>query len=148
LLTTAKCALLTSQGSLRGAIEAGIVNRVPFTISPEGLQARVNADIRMGACRRGVFSLCLSLTDDEGIPVAIRTQDKMDGLRCALYWAVQLDLNGLTHLGSNDEVFLIFMPLGIFAVLPQLNAMPLVALIKSGEAHLHSKFFAGKKPFE
>ena len=75
LLTTAKCALLTSQGSLRGAIEAGIVNRVALTIRQERLQSNINTDVRMLTGAGEMLSLRHGLADDRRVPVAISTQD-------------------------------------------------------------------------
>ncbi len=43
LLTSAQCALFAYKCSLRGAIETRVLNRVPFAISQEGLQAHVDA---------------------------------------------------------------------------------------------------------
>ena len=46
-LASAQLALLASQGFLRGAIEARVLNGVTLTIRQEGLEANVNTDVRM-----------------------------------------------------------------------------------------------------
>src|SRR5207247_4605067 len=89
-----------------------------------------------------------SLTDDQRVPMPISTQDQMNRLRLPLYRSMQLDLDGLAHLGRNDEMFLVFLQVHIFAVLPQVDGMPLVAFLESWERHLQSKLFAGKKSME
>ena len=45
-------------------------------------------------------------------------------------------------------MFLVFMQVHIFAVLPQLDGMPLVALLEARKPHFLSKLFAGKKTAE
>lgn len=148
LLASTQLALFASQGSLRGAIEARVLNRVALTISQERFQSNITTNVRMLTRGGEMLSLKKCLADDQSVPVSISTQDQMDCFGCPFERAVQLDLDGLAHLGRNDEVFLVLVQIAIFAILPQLDGMPLVALLKSGEAHLHRKFFAGKKTFE
>jgi len=147
-LAPAQLTLLPSQSSLRSPIEAGIVNCLALGVGQEGLESHINADVRMLTWRGKMVRLWDSLTNDEGIPLPINTQDQMDRLRRTFYWAVQLDLDGLPHLGRNDEVLLVFMQVDIFAILPQVDRRPLVALLEAGEVSFQSKLFASKKTFE
>src|SRR5438128_1448394 len=61
LLTTAKRTLFASKRLLRGAIEAGVLHRLPFAVGQEGLQAHINANIGMAAGVSSVFRLRFSL---------------------------------------------------------------------------------------
>ena len=79
-LAAGKLTLLASQSLLRGAIETGISNGMAFAIRQEGLETDINADIRMRASTWEGFIPWLRLTDDERVPVTVRTQDEMHGL--------------------------------------------------------------------
>ncbi len=148
LLASGELALLASQSLLRGAIEAWISNGVPFTIRQEGLETHIDADIRMRASTWEVFILWLSLTDDERVPVTVRTQNKMYCLRGSHDLAVQLDLERLAYLSRHDEMLLVLMQIDIFAVLPQLDGVPPVRFLEAGEAALLTQFFHGKEAFQ
>ena len=147
-LTSTQLALFASQGSLRAAIEAGIVNRVALTISQERFQSNINTDVRMLTCRGEMLSLRNCLADDSRVPVSISMQDKMYCFGFALYRAVQLDFDGLPHLGRNNKVFLILVQVDIFPILPELDGVPLVAFLEARKTSFHGKLFACKKPFE
>ena len=147
LLASAQLALFASQGSLRGTIEARVLNGMTLTIREKGLQPNVNADVRMLTCRGKVCRLGFRFADDEGIPMPIRTQDQVDRFRRPLNGPMQLDLEEMPDLLGHDEVFLLLMQRRIFAILPQLDGMPLVAFLEAREAHLYSKLFAGKETF-
>ena len=147
-LSPAQLALLASEGLLRGAIKAGVLDRLAFTIGQERLQPHIQTDIRMGTSRGKVFCLWLSLTDDEGVPMSIGSQDKMDRLGGSFHQAMHLDFEGFAQFGRNDEMFLILMQRDIFAILSQLNGMPLMALFKAREPNALVEFFAGQKAFE
>ena len=147
-LTSTQLALFASQGSLRAAIEAGIVNRVAFTISQERFQSNIKTDVRMLTGGGEMLSLRNCLADDQSVPVSISTQDQMDCFGFALYRAVQLDFDGLPHLGRNDELFLILVQVDIFTILPELDGVPLVALLEARETSFHGKLFACKKTLE
>ena len=108
-LASAQLALLASQGSLRGTIEARVLNRVALTIREKGLETYINTDIRMLARARSMFGMWLRLTHDEGIPMPIRTQDQVDRFRRPLYRAMHLDLEGFPDLLGHDEVLLLLM---------------------------------------
>ena len=73
LLASAQLALLASQSSLRGAIEARVLNGMTFAVSEKGFETNVNADVRM--LTRGWFMLGMwqCLTHDEGVPMPIST---------------------------------------------------------------------------
>ena len=147
-LASAYRTLLASQGLLRATIESGVLNRMLFRVSQEHFQTNIKTNLRMGAHRWFMLSPWLHLTYNECIPMSISTQDKMDGFRLALYRAVQLDLQEVTQLLGNNEVLLVLVHIPIFSILPQLDRVPLVALLEAWEAYFHSKLFAGKKTFE
>src|SRR5579884_3257276 len=83
-------AFLAPQRLLRSAIEAGVLNRVPFTIRQERFEANINTDSRMSASEGRMFGLHVGLTHDQCIPMAVSPMNKMDGLggpsmgRCSL----------------------------------------------------------------
>src|SRR6266446_1108001 len=147
-LATTHGTLLTSQRTLRRAIEAWVRNGVPLAISQERFEPYINTDIRMLTDTWRMLSLWFSLTDDKRVPMPISTQDKMDCFGFALYRAMQLDFDGLTHLGRNDEVFLILVQVYIFPILPELDGVPLIAFLKARETYFQGKLFACKKTFE
>ena len=147
-LSPAQLALLASEGLLRGAIKAWVLDRLAFTIGQERLQPHIQTDIRMGTSRGKVFCLWLSLTDDEGVPMPISSQDKIDGLGGSFHQAMHLDFEGFAQFGRNDEMFLILMQRDIFAVLSQLERMPAIGTLEAREAHGLSECFAGQKAFE
>lgn len=145
---SAQLALFPSQGALALAIIARIVNCLPFRVGQEGLQAHINADVRMLARAWNVFWAFLHLTDNECIPVSISTQDEMYRLGLADHRAMQLDLENMPQLLRDNEVLLLLVQRDIFSVLPQVDRVPLVALLEAREASFQSKLFAGKKAFE
>ena len=147
-LASAQLALLASQGSLRATIEARVLNGMTLTISEEGRETNVNADVRMLTDVGKVVRLRVRFADDEGIPMAVSTQYQVDRLRGSLNGPMQLDLEAMPDLLGHDEVFLLFMHIDIFPILPQLDGMPLVAFLEAREAHFQSKLFAGKETFE
>src|SRR5256885_17006831 len=61
---------------------------------------------------------------------------------------MKLDLEGFAQFSGDHKMFLILMQMGILAILPQLNRVPLVGFLKTGAAVFDAAFFAGKKPFE
>ena len=144
-LASAQLALLASQGLLRGAIVARVFYGVALTIRQKGREANVNTDGRMLTRRGKVFRLGFGLTHDEGIPMSIRTQDQMDRFRRTLNGPMQLDLEAMPDLLGHDEVFLILMQIRIFAVLPQLDGMPAVRLLETGEAYTRDALLPGGK---
>ncbi len=149
LLPKALRALLAPQGSLRRAIEAWVLNRIAFTIGQKGRETHVNADIRMLAGTRKVGSRWLSLTDDESIPVFISPQDQMHGLGCTFDGTMHLDLQGFPQLLRDDEVLLLLMQIAIFAILPEVDGMPPVRSLETGETHIgNTMLLGGKKAFE
>ena len=148
-LASAQLALLASQGFLRGAIVARVFYYVALTIRQKGLEANVHTDVRMLTRRGKVFRLGFGLTHDEGIPMSIRTQDQVDRFRRTLNGPMQLDLEEMPDLLGHDEMFLILMQIRIFAVLPQLDGMPAIRLLETGEAYSRDAMLpGGKKPLE
>src|SRR6266496_1249407 len=120
---------------LRATIESGVLNGMPFRVSQENFQTNVKTNVRMGTLRWFMLSLWLRLTDDESIPVSIGPMDQVNRLRRALYRAMQLDLEEMSQFLGNHEMFLVLMQIHIFAILPQLNALPAIGLLKPGEAN-------------
>ena len=81
--------------------------------------------------------------------MSIRTQDQVHRFRRTLNGPMQLDLEAMPDLLGHDEVFLILMQIRIFAVLPQLDGMPAVRLLETGEAYIRdAQLLGGKKAFE
>src|SRR3989442_302365 len=148
-LTTTHGTLLASQGFLRGAIEAWVSNGMALTIRQERFQPYINTDVRMRAFEWGMLGMWLRLTDEEGVPMPISTMDEMYCLGCTLYPAMHLDLEKVSQLLGNDEVFVVFVQIAIFAVLPELNGMPAIGLLETREANTRdSILFCSKKAFE
>ena len=148
-LASAQLALLASQGSLRGAIEARVFYGVALTIRQKGLEANVNADVRM--LTRGWFMLgrWLHLTHDEGVPMPIRTMDQVNRLGCALNGPMQLDLEEVSELLGHNKMFLILMQIAIFAVLSQLNGVPAVWHFETRETSIrNAQLFGIEKALE
>ncbi len=148
-LTAAQLALLPSECSLRGAIETWVRNGVPLAVSKKGLEAHVNADVRMSAVLWCMLSLWKSLTDDEGIPMSISPQHKMDGLGYTLYRTMQLDLEEVSQLLRHNKVLLLLMQVTVFAVLPQLDRVPAIGLLEPREADTRKVMrFGSEETFE
>ncbi len=103
---------------------------MPLAIGQERLETNIKADIRMLTSARSMLLLWLGLTDDEGIPMPICTQDKMHGFRSTENLAMKLDLEEVPQLLGDNEVFLILMQLCVFAVLPELDRVPTVLQYK------------------
>jgi hypothetical protein len=146
LLTTGKCSLFASQRLLRCAIEARVLNRLPFTICQEGFQANIYRD--RGTVTRRMLRRSRHFTDDEGVPFPVCSQYQRCRFRSAFKWSMKLDLDGLSNLSRNNKMFLILMHITIFAVLSQLKSMPLGSRFKTREANLNAKLFTGQKTFE
>ena len=95
-----------------------------------------------------MLSLGNSLADNQGIPMSISTQDEIDRLGLSLKWAMELDLERLTQLGRDDEVFLMLMQIAVFAVLSELDGMPLIAFLEAREPNFLLQCLESKKPLE
>ena len=67
--------------------------------------------------------------------MSISPQDKMDCLGRALNGAMQLDLEEVSQLLGDNEVFLVLMEIAIFPILAQLNRVPAVRFLEAGEAY-------------
>jgi len=105
-----------------------------LTIRQERFESDINPDGRMRAVRGSMFSPWFRLTDDESIPVSIGPMHQVNRLRRALDRTVQLDLEKMSQFLGNHEMFLVLMQVHVFAILPQLNALPAIGLLKTGEA--------------
>jgi len=116
-LTSAELALLSAERLLRGAIETGVLHRVPFTIGEEGLQAHVNADVRMLTRAWLVRRKFLGLTDNQSVPMAIGTMHQVNRLRRSFEGTMQFELEEVPQFLGNNEVFLVFVQIYIFAIL-------------------------------
>ena len=151
LLASAQLALLASQGFLRGAIEARVLNRVALTIGEKGLETYINADIRMLARAGSMFGMWLRLTHDEGIPMPIRTVYQVNRLGRALDRTMQLDLQGFPDLGGNMQVLVIRIQphIAACAILSELDGVPTVRLLETREAHVrNAQLFGSEKTLE
>jgi hypothetical protein len=148
-LTPAHHTLLASQSTLRRAIETRVLNRMTLAIRKERLESYINTDVRMSATARKMRSQRFGFAHDQRIPVPICTMDEMDGLGRALKRTVQLDLEEVSELLRDDEVFLVLMQRAVFAVLPQLNGMPPIRLLEAREADTRNViFFSREKAFQ
>ncbi len=138
LLTSAQRSLLASQGFLRGAIETRVLNGAALTIRQEGLETNIDTNSRMLAHTCIVLDVRLRLTDDEGIPMSIRTAYQVNRLGRTLYRAVKLDLEGFPDLGRNMQMLVIRIQPDITAgaVLSELDGVPAVRLFETWEAHI------------
>jgi len=148
-LSTADRALLASQSTLRRAIIARVLNRVALTIGEEGLETHINTDVRMIATAREMLNMRFGFAHDQRIPVPICTMDEMYGLGRALDRTVQLDLEKMSHLLGHNEVFLVLMQIAVFAILPQLDRVPVVRLLEARKADIgNTQLFSSQKAFE
>jgi len=148
LLASRELTLLASKRLLRGTIEARILDSLALAIGEEGRETDINTDVRMLTREKGKFGLWLCLTDDEGIPMPVSTQDEMNGFGSSEKGAMQLDLEAVTEFLGDHEVLPILMQIDIFAILPQLNGVPAIGLLEAGEAAFLTKFLGGKKAFQ
>ncbi len=74
-LASGKHALLASEGGLTFTIEPRIIYAGALTINQEGRESHINADSRVATDGRFVCGALLRFTNNEGIPVMIRTVD-------------------------------------------------------------------------
>ena len=79
-LASAHLTLFAPQSALRRPIKARVGDKVAITISQEGLQAHINADIRMRTGGRCMVGSGLAFTHYEGVPMTVRTMDKVNRL--------------------------------------------------------------------
>ena len=150
-LSAAKCTLLTPERFLRAAIEAGVRNRIAFAIGKEDFQPHINANIRMGATAWKMFGMWLSFADDESIPMTVSAMDEVNHLGRAFYRAMQLDLEQLTELGRDMQMFAISIQPHItrWGILSQLDAMPPVRFLEAGKPDIRqAQLFSSKESFE
>jgi hypothetical protein len=146
LLTTAELTLFAPAGLLPGAIVPGISNGISLGVSQQDLQAHIDTAITMLTPRGSMFSLWVCLTGNERLPLVISTQEQIDRLGFPFKGAMHLE--GLARFARDNQVFLVFVQLAVFALLTQLDAMPLGGGFEAREPSLHRQFFAGKKTFE
>jgi hypothetical protein len=140
--------LFASQGFLRGAIEAWVLDGMTLTIGEEDFEPDIDPDIGMLTGTWKMLHLWFRLTGNQRIPMPIGTMHQIDRLGLAFKRAMQLDLEEVTKLLGNNEVFLIFMQVHIFAILPELDGMPAVWLFEAGEPHIrNAQSFRRKKTF-
>jgi hypothetical protein len=132
-LAAAQLTLLPSQSFLRSAIEARILNAVTITIGEKGFEPNVKTNISMLTHRGKMVRSGFGFTHDQGIPMSISPQDQMDCLGRALHGAMQLDLEEVSQLLGDNEVFLVLMEIAIFPILAQLNRVPAVRFLEAGE---------------
>lgn len=132
--TPAHLALFPSERTLRGAIEAWVFHRVALTIGQKAFESNINADGRMLTLSWLMFRSRIRFADNQDVPMPIGTQNEMHRLGGALYWTMQFDLEEVSHFLWDDQVFFVFVQIAVFAVLPQLDGMPLIGLLEAGEA--------------
>ena len=119
-----------------------------LTIGEKGRETYINTDIRMLARAGSMFGLWLRLTDDEGIPMPIRTVDQVNRLGHALDRTMQLDLQGFPDLPGYNEVLLVFVQVHIAAgpILSELDGVPTVRWLETREPHgRHAQLFGSEK---
>src|SRR2546421_9218754 len=149
LLASTYRSLLTSQGLLQGAIEARVLDGMSFRVSQENCQTNVKTNFRMGTLRWFMRSSWLHLTYKECIPMPIGPMYQMNRLRHAFYRTMQLDLEEMSQLLRDNKMFLVFMHIAIFAVLSELDRMPAVRLLETGETNTRNgMLLGGKETFE
>ncbi len=149
VLAAAHRALLASEGLLRGAIIARVRYRVALAIRQKGFESHIDADSGMSARRRLMLAVLVRLTDKQRVPVSIGTMHQVNRPGGSLYRTMQLDLENVSDLFRDDEVFLVFVQIAVFAVLSQLDRMPTVRLLETREANAGGVLsFRREKPLE
>lgn len=148
LRATGDQALFAPECRLTLAIVARILAGSAFGVGQEGLESHIQANIRMVACREKMFGLWLGFTDNQSIPVSICPIDQVTGLGDAFDRAMQLDLEGTAQLLGNRQMLPIRGKREIGFVLAQLNGMPAIGLLETGESARFTQFSAGKEAFE
>ena len=148
LLSASDGTLFAPECGLILAVVSGVGNSIPFAVSQEGLEADINADVRMLTRRRKMRSRWLGFTDNEGVPMPVRTMHQVACLRCSFYRTMQLDLEGRTQLLGNRQMLPIRGKREINLVLAQLDGVPAIRCLETGEAAFLTEFSHGKAPFE
>src|SRR6202165_5513024 len=151
LLTPGQLALLAPQGFLRGAIEAWVLYRMALAVSEKGLETNVNADSRMIAVIWRMLGMRFSLTDNERVPMPVSPMDEMNRLGYSLERTMHLDLEGFPDLGRNMQMLVISIQphIAAGAVLSELERVPAIGLLETGEPHVsNTQLFGSEKPFE
>ena len=96
-----------------------------------------------------MFGSGLGFTHHEGVPMTVRTMDKVNRLGRSLSGTMEFDFEEVPQLLGNDEVFFVLMQIAIFAVLSQLNGVPAVRLLEPREPNVrNAEFFGRQKTFE
>ncbi len=148
-LATAHDALLASECLLRGAVEARVLDSSALAIGEERLQPDIKADVRMLARRGDMLSMRFRLAHNQGVPMSIGAVNKMYGLGRPLNRAMQLDLEEMPDFLGYNQVFLVFMQIAVFPILPQLDGVPAIRLLEAREANSRdSMLFGSQETFE
>ena len=92
-----------------------------------------------------MFGSGLGFTHKEGVPMTVRTMDKVNRLGRSLYGTMEFDFEEVPQLLGNDEVFFVLMQIGIFAVLPQLDGVPTVGLFETWEPDTGERLLFGRE---
>lgn len=148
LLAAGYCPLLAPEGLLALPIVARIFNRMALRVSQEALQAYIDANIRMLTCTWGMVGRWLRLTDNQSVPMSVSTQDKMGSFRGSVYRTVQLDFDGTPKFLGNRKMLPIRGKLEVRFVLSQLDRVPSIRLLETGEASVLAQFAHSKEAFE
>jgi hypothetical protein len=152
LLASAEHTLLAPKRSLALAILARVGNGLALRIGQEDFQAHVQANARMRA-RLAVFLTLLGLswlTNDQGIPLSIRTQDQVGGLGGTLKRAMHLDFEQQPQLGRDMQMLAVCIQPDVAAlcILAQLDALLAIGRLETWEATGDALLFEGEIPFE
>src|SRR5690242_3358862 len=94
-----------------------------------------------------------NLANNKGIPMAISTQNEMSCLRSTLNRSMKFDLDQISQLLGNEEVFVLrgkhhITAILFIAILPKLKRMPLVRLLKTRKSARDTQLFTDKEPLE
>ena len=148
-------ALCMGQALLAAPIVSGILHCAALGVRQKYRQADIQTNrcvladllLRVNASH---FILRQGLTDDQCIPVAIRTQHEVCGHGRPFHGAVQFDLEQLAQFGRDMQVLAVIVQPHVAAhrVLAQLDTMPAVWRLEAGEANRQAQVFHLKIPFE
>ncbi len=138
LLAAAHHALLASQGLLRAAIEAWVLNGMALAIGEKGLQSYVNANSRMSTVSWSMFERWVSLTDQQRVPVPIGTMNEVDCLGSAFNGTMHLDLEQFSQFGREMQMLLVLVQPHITAraVLSELDGVPAIRLLETRKTNV------------
>ncbi len=149
LLAPGQLALFAAKRSLARAIETRVLDGIAFRVGKEDFQPYINTDVRMLTDDGTMLCVWRYVAGNQRIPVSIGTMHEIDRLGHPDHRAMEFDLEEVTELLGHDQMFVILVQIGVFAILPELDGVPAVRLLEAGEAHIReTKFFRSKEAFE